>query len=117
MRKVILMVALMVVSGSAMAEWVERSQSASAIFYYDPTSIAKDGEFITMSTLIDMKNRSLSMKSRFEYDCKKRMSRGLELYTYNAHMGVGNSDGADSHDTGEWKDAHPGELKIACEMK
>ncbi|MEI7843000.1 MAG: surface-adhesin E family protein [Gallionellaceae bacterium] len=117
MRKVILMVALMVVSGSAMAEWVLLDDHSGEIaFYVDVNSIVRTDGFATMLVMSDFIKKENSIKSNNQYDCKDGKSRKLTTDVYSGHMGAG--DVVYSKQTpNEWSGDTSGLLKRACGIK
>lgn len=97
MRKILLMILLTVVSGSAVAGWVIVASSDHENVYANPATIRKVGNRVNMWTMRDYKTpevtengkRSMSSKTRNEYDCKEERSRILALYMYTENMGRG----------------------------
>jgi hypothetical protein len=95
--KKILFLALLVLSGSAMAEWVRVAKSTVGDTYYaDPASILKNGNMSKMMVLDDLKtvwiysgDKYLSAKSHREYDCKGEQERILSLSLHSLNMGNG----------------------------
>ena len=93
------------VSSSAMAEWVQVGvvDDGSITFYANPSTIRKDGELVKMR---EMQNyltpkggqNFLSVKGRYEYDCKNENARTLFVSLYSGNM--------DSGDVVEMKSFH-----------
>lgn len=96
MRKIILMLLLVALNGSAMAEWtkVTEEKDGSAIYYADASSIQKSADgLITIWELNDLKeqdeNGSRSTKIQAEYDCVHEQFRALLVIVYSQNMGNG----------------------------
>ena len=94
MKKLLLVLMLIFMSGDAAAEWVEGGRSKDLIVYYDPTTIRKSGSKVIIWSLHDYKTargqveyRSVTLES--EYDCIKKQSRRLFLSFYQKNMGAG----------------------------
>lgn len=87
--------------GSASADWVAlepRYQSAGLQTYYvDPTTIRRDGHFVTLWQLTDFRwkqggkvgHRFLSAKTQKQFDCQARRVRLLAFTDFSDHMGNG----------------------------
>jgi hypothetical protein len=87
--KKLFLVCLMMLAGSAWAEWVLYTETQTATFYYDPATISKisDGSMRRrVWQLTDLRKRdkdgAMSRLSRVEYDCKQESYRFL---TFSAH--------------------------------
>lgn len=96
MRKIILMLLLVALNGSAMAEWtkVTEEKDSSAIYYADSSSIQKSADgLITIWELNDLKEQdeigSRSTKIQAEYDCAHEQFRVLSVIVYSQNMGNG----------------------------
>ena len=94
MRKLLLVLMLIIMSGSATAKWTEAGRSKDLIVYYDPATIRKSGSKAIIWSLHDYKiargqveYRSVTLES--EYDCVKKQSRRLFLSFYQKNMGAG----------------------------
>ena len=94
MKRLLLILILTVMSGSAIAEWAEAGRSKDFIVYYDPATIRKSGSKVIIWSLHDYKTargqveyRSVTLES--EYDCIKKQSRRLFLSFYQKNMGTG----------------------------
>jgi len=115
--KKILFLALLVLSGSAMAEWVRVAKSTMGDTYYaDPASILKNGNMVKMLVLNDLKiaaiysgDKYLSAKSQREYDCKGEQERILNLSLYSLNMGNGRAIWF-GNDATEWIRVAPGSI-------
>ena len=96
MRKAILLLLLAAVSGSASAAWVSFGQNNTSTVYYDPTTIRRTDDIVTMWALFDLKKPRmidilpyLSSKVQYEYDCKKGSVRMLSSDLRSGNMGDG----------------------------
>ncbi len=99
MKKLLLMLALTVISTYTMAEWIQVGESDSKggfTAYADLTSIRKAGDRVKMWALFDYKILQktsgvefLSEKIRREYDCKEKQMRKLafSLFSWNMEGG------------------------------
>ena len=100
-RKVVLMIALGLTCGSAMAEWTELGASNDQfIFYANKSSIVRKGSIAKMWHIYDFKSPVslrgkeddlyLSLKGQNEYDCRERKTKML-AYSYHS-KGMGSGD-------------------------
>ena len=93
--RVILMLLLIVVSSSAMAEWVEIGEDKEETYtvYADPDTILKTGNIVKMWSLLDYRmdkdNGVTSVRGKGEHDCKEKKSRIPFVVSYSEHMGGG----------------------------
>jgi hypothetical protein len=100
-RKVVLMIALGLTCGSAMAEWTEVGISADeqTIIYADKGSIVRKGSIAKMWSIFDFKSAraSASVKGKFilsnkgqsAYDCSEEKVRVLATSTHTKGLGKG----------------------------
>ena len=81
--KKLLLVGLMMLAGSAWAEWVVFGESDSGTSYFDPATIRKDGNMRRVWNLQDFRKRDndgvMSLRMRREYDCKQERYRYLAI--------------------------------------
>jgi hypothetical protein len=126
-EKTILTLMLVVVSSSAMAEWVKGGGDAENTFdvYYDPTTIRKSGNKVKMWVLFDYKVAQknagkllLSIKGQSEYECKEEQIRVIYEAQYSKNMGTGQLVSSFS-DPNDWIPVMPESIdkemwKIAC---
>ena len=106
-----LLLALLVATSSAWAEWVKMGASDGITFYVDPTTLRKDGSLRKVWELYDFKqpekNGAMSFRVRAEYDCKEERQRKLAYRYHPEPMAQGASfnklDGA-----GKWTEIVPG---------
>lgn len=118
-----LIIALLFVSGSASAGWVEVGGNEGTSLYIDPTTFRKDGNLRKLWQLNDLKERhkdgELSRRARNEYDCKNERFRVLSLSTHSEPMASGMILYQSSAESTKWNDIPPGTLaetvlKIVC---
>ena len=102
MRGFVLMLLLSVVSGSALAGWVQVGNNADFNSYADPASIRKDGikamegskakmlSLVDYTTVLTKAGKSYaSIKVQHEFDCRQEQIRILYSSVYSGHMGNG----------------------------
>ena len=95
MKKLLLtlLAPLLLVTGSAWAEWVWVAESDNANLYIDPSTIRKDGNLVKVWKISDLKQRhkdgELSRRVRAEYDCKEERYRVLSLSEHSGPMASG----------------------------
>ena len=97
MRKVILVLLLAAVSGSAMAEWVKVGSNSSDTLYIDPAIRWTDNNTAKLWALNDFKVMQQrdkrepfkSEKVEYEYDCKLAQSRLLYFTSHTESMAEG----------------------------
>ena len=110
MPKIILMMLLVVVSGSAAAEWAQVGANETSTFYADPAGIRHADSPVKMWDLLDFRAAQsrpygapyLSQKTLQEYDCKEQRTRKIDLLRYSENMGGGEVAYTDS-DLGKWE--------------
>jgi hypothetical protein len=116
------MLALLLASSGAWADWVKLGETDEATFYIDPATIRKEGNLRRVWEMQDLKqkgrNGQLSFRARTEYDCNQDRIRILSLSTHSELMGSGKTLSRGSHPL-EWEDIPPGTyfeaiLKIVC---
>lgn len=99
MQKVILIMLLVVMSNSVMAEWIEvvNSPEDGVSLYADPSTIRKSGNTAKMLELMDTKtglkgpenNLFYSLTLQREYNCKSKQVRVLHTIGFSGLMGKG----------------------------
>jgi hypothetical protein len=129
MLKAFLMLLLIFVSGSAMAEWVEigTSNDGDVTVYAKPSSILKHGSTVEIWWLSDLRNAQkmgkgtpyLSTKLHYAFDCKGEQSRTLALYSYAENMGRGEAIHSEDFEFQGWSAIPPDSVyeivwKFAC---
>ena len=128
MNKFILIVLLIIASNSASAEWLVVGETDTALYYYEPGTLRKNGNKVKMwelsNYIVEMRASGKdykSMKTQSEYDCAEYQQRLIYSVVYSENMGGGqiiaNLDGDKN-----WRPAVPGSvrealLKIACGKK
>ncbi len=117
--KSLILACLMLLSGSAWAEWVVIAKTERATFYFDPDTIRKDGNMRTVWLLVDQTERdkfgSMSMRFRREIDCKKERERIISRSAHSGPMLTGELIMSSSN-IGEWDDIPP-QTVVAIELK
>lgn len=99
MRRIILMLLLAVVSGSATAEWVPINRDGHITFYIDPATTLKAGDRVRMWDLFNFETAQavpgnetaefLSSKTQQEFDCREKRYRILYVHFHAEKMGLG----------------------------
>ena len=91
--KKLFLVGLMMLAGSAWAEWVIYETTDTNTFYYDPTTIRKDGNMRQVWVLLNWRKRDkdnvMSHRLRYEYDCKQERYRFLAISVHTEPMAGG----------------------------
>ncbi len=109
--KKLLLVSLMMLASSAWAEWVFHSETSRANFYYDPATIRKDGNMRRVWELQDIRERiksgAISIRLRYEYDCKLERSRILGISGHSEPMAGGTVLSTEGEQT-QWDAIAPG---------
>ena len=124
MRKTILMMLLALVSGSAVADWVQVAEDESRAVYIDPATFRWDKKRnnVNLWVLQDEKKTiesgMLSVKALYEFDCKAEQVRILFSIAHAGHMGKGDVLLSET-DPFNWQPAVPRSIgaflwKIAC---
>lgn len=124
MRLITTMLALLLASSGAWAEWMGVSKTDKAVFYIDPATIRKDGNLRKVWEVTDYRSRAekghLSFRSRKEYDCKLERFRFLSGSEHTGQMATGET--INSYDASSpWFDIPPNSssehiLKIVCDQ-
>ena len=122
-KKSFLLLATVLVTGSAWSEWVKVGESINgSSFYIDLETIRKDGNQRKVWSVRDFKQRDnngqMSSRSRDEFDCKGERQRMLSLTTHDEPMTRGKTL-LSGQVNGDWADIPPGTvvetiLKIVC---
>ena len=125
MKQLLLGLMLLVTSGAASAEWTQVNFNVQATYYVDIATIRRNGDFVTMWDLTDLKKAdvfdgqsTLSGRSQYEYDCKDEKRRNIALTTFSGQM-LGGTINVNNNDMGPWTPVPPGSVmktlwKIAC---
>ena len=123
MKKLLItLLASLLVTGSAWAEWVLISGDDTVDHYIDPATIRKDGNLVRVWEINDLKQRhkdgELSRRFRSEYDCKQERSKTLSISEHSGPMASGTTL-ISGIPNSSWRDIPPGSigeavLKIVC---
>lgn len=96
MKRSVLLVLTAALSAVAMADWILLGGNDVQENYVDPESIRKKGNKVTTLNMYDFKtvreydgNEYRSSVLRYEFDCAKGQSRGLESIFYAEGKGTG----------------------------
>jgi hypothetical protein len=93
MKQAAVMALLLSTCTLALAEWVELGDTEEMVYYVDPTTIRKNGQFAKAWVLHHEKVQGTwnyrSAKAHEEYDCKEEATRMLYLVTFSGSMGNG----------------------------
>ena len=120
--KKLFLVSLMMLAGSAWAEWVMYSQRESVTYYYDSATIRKDGNMRRVWVLYDLRERykeaEMSYRTQYEFDCKQERVRFLAASAHSEPM-AGGKTLYSSGEENNWRAIAPGTiaetiLKIVC---
>ena len=127
MNKLLLIIMLVAVSNSVLAEWTLVQTGKESNEYADPTTIRVSGSLAKMWSLTNIskniKNirpgeKAFAVKTVHEYDCKEHKSRLLFVAWYNDYMGTGEIERSSERPDAKWKIVTPGIRetcwKIAC---
>ena len=91
--KKLFLIGLMMLAGSAWAEWVEYAKDESDTFYLDPATIRKDGNMRRVWLLRNFSQRdkdgAMAARNRMEIDCKQERFRFLARSTHSEPMAGG----------------------------
>ena len=129
MKKLILLLLLMI-STSVLAEWTTVGGGTDLISYIDFGTIKRKDNKVKMWSLIDLKTvhefsggeRYLSGMMRSEYDCEEETMRMLDVYYYSENMREGEVVVSNTNITNEATSVRPDSIeetffKIACDKK
>jgi hypothetical protein len=118
-----LLLASLLVTSSAWAEWVRLGGSGDSTIYVDPASIRRDGDMRKAWDIVDLQTRSksgaMSFRGMNEYDCKNERRRALAVSAHSGSMASGDTLTSIS-DIGDWKEIPPNTanaaiLKAVCD--
>ena len=128
MRKLPLLLLLLIVSQSAIADWtlITTNESGSYSAYIDFSSIQKSRNLVRLNTLFDFREpqswvTDFSFKSSistFEFDCNSGQQRTASIDMFNGSMGQGGLAASIDHG-GKWGQQQNDSVgkylwKIAC---
>lgn len=120
--RLLLCLMLAVIAAPASAEWVKLRETDDAVFYIDPATIRKNGNFRRIWNLQDLKRRDpygvMSRRMLYEYDCTNERSKVLSISSHYDRMGGGGTYASGSGPD-EWDYIAPGTvlntvLRIVC---
>jgi hypothetical protein len=120
--KKLFLVCLMMLAGSAWAEWVTIGDYGEVTFYFDPATIRKDRNMRRVWEIQDLNERiksgAMSLRMRVEYDCKQERFRYLEISSHSEPMAFGRVLELDGEDE-NWGEIAPNTavdrmLQIVC---
>ena len=120
--KKLFLVCLMMLAGSAWAEWEMSSESDIVTYYFDPATIRKDGNMRRVWQIQDLRNRGkggeMSARMRMEYDCKEERLRILDISEHTEPMAGGRLSHSQTG-SGTWRGIAPNTnssvmLEIVC---
>ena len=113
---------LMALNFSANAEWVKYYENDSKVYYLDPSTAIKDGVFMKIWELQDLKKPNtrgnISIRMRQEIDCRQQLFRILYLSEHEQQMGLGTIQ-TEFNGPSQWHDIPPSTnshrvLRIVC---
>ena len=111
--KKLFLIGLMMLTGSAWAEWVLVSMTPNdgTEFYIDSKTIRKEGNLRKAWELQNLKTPGilgeLSTRGRYEYDCKNERTRRLSSSLHSGAMAQGNTISTDSIAETTWDEVAP----------
>lgn len=120
-----LAITVALISGTAHADWIEIGKGSDGIYYVDPQSIRRNGNFAKMWYLTNYpapvqvgRITFSSAKYQSEYDCYEETERGRSHLAYSGYMGEGTLVYSNA-DEKKWTPLPPGSIgltlwKIAC---
>ena len=118
----LMLVAMLLATGPAWAEWVKVGETEQSSYYVDPVTIRKDADTRQFWTLQDMKapdkGGDLSYRVLVEADCKERRSRTLRADYFRRPMAEGERTGGTGK-LDDWRYARSGTvgdavMKFVC---
>ena len=121
----VLLFALLLVTSSAWALWINIGETDTAIFYVDPASILKDGNLRKVWVITELKERDpdghISSRVRYEFDCKGEVYKYLALSTHSEPMAAGKIIAPNRIGSSGWNEIPPGTFvasvqNIVCVM-
>lgn len=95
MKKLLLIILLILMPLSAYAEWQKYGTNRDGDkYYFDISTIKKNGKFIKLWTMEDYKNPTksgaFSARVYAEYDCKEETEKLLNLTNFSSNLLEGN---------------------------
>lgn len=114
MNKTILILLLILSANSTWADWVKISESNGDSYYIDQTNIRKNGNFVKVWELLNLKEKKFEAASLVrlrEYDCKDEKMRFLSITGFSNQMGAG-IPSTKINEPGEWEFIQPSRSNI-----
>ena len=109
--KKLFLVCLMMLAGSAWADWVKFDENEQMQFFYDPATIRKDGNIRRVWRLQNFKQLGdegeMSRRFRIEYDCKNERDNILSFSGHSELMASGTTLYSHNDTGGKWRDIPP----------
>jgi len=121
--KKLFIVGLMMLAGSAWAEWTQTTKNRDGDdIYLDYSTIKKDGDNRKVWALLNLKKTKGKIKSELmleEYDCKNEQAQFLYISTHSAPMGKGKLIDVHEYKEPDWGQIPPNSpfkdiLDIVC---
>jgi hypothetical protein len=121
--KKLFLICLMMLAGSAWAEWVMFEVNENYQFFYDPATIRKEGQIRRVWRLQNLmqpgKEGEMSRRMRLEYDCKSERHNLLSYSYHSEPLARGKELHREAGLPASWADIPPGTvgetmLKIVC---
>ena len=125
MKKLLLCLCLITSSNSVMAKWSYFMSDDSNDYYLDIESIRKKGNIVSIwglrdlyapeRTALSVFKPYLSLKTGWQYDCRKAKTNISSLTFYSENMGAGMIIFSHKYKKADWSDDSLGDfLKEAC---
>ena len=108
--KKLFLVCLMMLAGSACADWEKYSSSDGDEFFFDPSTVRKSGNFSKVWEIINLpstKDGVYSYRMRTEYDCFNEKFRFLYSSTHTKKFGGGETLESSSVPDKHWSEIPP----------
>jgi hypothetical protein len=111
MKKHAIALALAALSCTAMAGWEPISDNSESVGYYDPSTLVRTGDEVTVSELNDFKRVATTVSDALfrstttqrAYDCAGARTRIITLQPFEGQMGAGRALNPMNVD-GDWQD-------------
>jgi hypothetical protein len=123
MKHLLTVALLSLICFSARAEWVSLNlDKPTSKTYVDLKSITQDKGFAKIWVLTDFWSRSengtsiLSLNSRLEFDCVKKLSRYVHTSGYTKRMGVGLATETEKTPNAGWDEILPNSPMVFLHM-
>ena len=129
MKRAVMGVLLVCVTGTAWADWVRIRSDGTVTVLADSGSVSRSGDIATMWSMINYTTprktgdgeEYLSSRQRLEYDCIDKLSRRLEFDRYSDLSGLGRAVYSNKN-ASAWSPVAPGSVaaelsKFACGAK